>query len=126
MSRNYVKKGFYGIDQQVRRFWSKVDVGPRDQCWEWLAFKVPSGYGKFRWEEHQRPHRIAWMFFHESLIPPGMVAMHTCDNRGCCNPWHIEIGTQAENVRDCVNKGRFRAGVCTKRDRTGRFIAHSP
>ena len=36
--------------------------------------------------------------------------MHTCDNPECCNPAHLRIGTQRENIADMHTKGR--AGDC--------------
>lgn len=32
--------------------------------------------------------------------------MHKCDNCWCVNPKHLNIGTQRENLLDCVSKGR--------------------
>lgn len=39
-------------------------------------------------------------------IPAGMIVMHTCDNPPCCNPSHLVLGTQAENLADMRAKGR--------------------
>jgi hypothetical protein len=39
-------------------------------------------------------------------IPDGMVVRHTCDNPACINPAHLLIGTQKDNVRDCIERGR--------------------
>lgn len=52
-----------------------------------------------------RVHRHAYRKF-KGEIPDGMVVRHKCDNRLCCNPDHLEIGTQADNARDRVERGR--------------------
>ena len=52
-------------------------------------------------------HRIAWEAHNAEPIPEGMVIMHTCDNPRCFNPEHLQLGTQSDNMRDCVAKGRW-------------------
>lgn len=52
-------------------------------------------------------HRLAYFLTHDKWP---QVAMHTCDNRACCNPAHIRSGTHRENTQDCIAKGRFPEG----------------
>ncbi|HEY1248627.1 MAG TPA: HNH endonuclease [Nitrososphaera sp.] len=96
-------------------FWSYVNKGEPDECWEFTGGKVGgTGYGKYRfngWTE--RAHRVAW----EKVIgpiPKGMLVLHRCDNPPCCNPAHLFLGTTADNVRDRTEKGRWKGGAPKK------------
>lgn len=50
-------------------------------------------------------HRVAYEH-KNGPIPKGMVLMHLCDNPACCNPDHLTLGTQKDNIHDAVLKGR--------------------
>ena len=93
------------------RFWAKVSVLGDDDCWPWIASSMDNGrgiyYGLFwAFGRHIRAHRFAWCLENHEHIPSGRVVRHKCDNGLCCNPAHLEIGTQAENVADCMRRGR--------------------
>ena len=95
--------------QLEERFWEKV--GPRDNapaaCWEWTAYRDPHGYGRFGLRRRDAlAHRVAWMLEH-GHIPVGAVVMHVCDNPPCIRVSHLRLGTQADNVRDMYEKGRY-------------------
>lgn len=83
-------------------FWEKVDVRSKDECWEWLAAVTKDGYGSFK---SKLAHRVAWEL-EKGEIPDGMLVCHTCDNPPCCNPSHLFLGTQRNNMDDMVQKGR--------------------
>ena len=88
------------------RFWSHVKKGKPDDCWEWTAGKNSDGYGYIGVEGKMvRAHRLSWEI-HNGPIPEGMQILHYCDNPGCVNPFHLFLGSNADNVRDKTEKGR--------------------
>src|SRR6516165_9709222 len=50
-------------------------------------------------------HRAAWVVY-RGPIPKGMCVLHTCDTPSCINPSHLFLGSQVDNVRDMIAKGR--------------------
>lgn len=87
------------IKQQIsERFWSKVAIKGPDECWEWQASFMSSGYGNFRLPNGWiGAHRMAYLLTH-GAIPEGMHLDHLCKNIKCCNPKHLESVTPNENA----------------------------
>ena len=96
----------------AERYWLKVvrGEGP-DDCWAWTARTSGFGYGSIRRggaKDGSVPaHRLSWEIAHGCEVPAGMNVLHSCDNPPCTNPEHLFTGTQLDNIRDCVAKGRF-------------------
>lgn len=83
-----------------------VDVSPDTGCWNWKFAMSSNGYGvKGRKGKTMLAHRVVYEVL-RNPIPEGMQALHTCDNPRCCNPYHIFIGTNRDNARECVAKSR--------------------
>jgi hypothetical protein len=89
------------------RIKNRISILPSPGCWNWTACKTNRGYGKTSLNGMTTyVHRAIWVInFGE--IPTGMYVCHKCDNPSCCNPEHLFLGTQKDNMRDCANKDRI-------------------
>lgn len=105
------------------RFWQKIDIRGEDECWEWQgAIEKRDGYGRCTVGKEGRAHRAAWMLTN-GPIPAGLIICHHCDNRKCCNPRHLFLGSHQDNQRDKWRKGR--GAISTNRDERGRWLRES-
>lgn len=97
------------------RLWRRVDktpgLGPNGDCWEWRGYVHPTGYGQIGFDtkpgNNINTNRAAYLVS-KGEIPDGLWVLHTCDNRLCCNPEHLWLGTPKENTQDMIAKGRRR------------------
>jgi hypothetical protein len=94
------------VDDSVsNRFWKHIDK-QTNGCWVWTGSIFKNGYGRMRFGKYTRvSHRVAYELT-KGDIPEGMLVCHSCDIRRCCNPDHLFLGTDADNVHDCQSKGR--------------------
>jgi hypothetical protein len=75
-------------------------------CLEWTG-STSDGYGLLRVGRRKvLVHRLLFELANHQRIPPGVLVMHECDNRRCCEPTHLRLGTPADNTADMVEKGR--------------------
>lgn len=85
------------------RFFAKVNK--TDTCWEWTAYTLYNGYGRFSFNSRtEYAHRVSWFIAHGKW--PNKHVMHTCDNPACVNPEHLILGNQIENIKDRNKKQR--------------------
>lgn len=93
---------------QRERFWAKVEK--TDGCWIWGGYLVRE-YGQHRLGGIKQPaHRCAWVLAN-GPIPKSRLVLHRCDNPLCVRPAHLFLGTQLDNMRDKVAKGRQANGA---------------
>lgn len=91
----------------AERFWAKVAIGEREQCWPWLGARSERGYGRFSLRgRNMRATRVAILLTRGEAPPSGLHVCHTCDNPICVNPSHLWIGTHHQNMADLIAKGR--------------------
>lgn len=92
-----------------------VAAEPTDDCVLWPYRTQAGGYGRLWFEGRQ--HMASHVVLELSGRPRptgegyhGAVARHRCDQPACCNPRHLEWGTQGDNVADMANRRRAARG----------------
>jgi hypothetical protein len=92
------------FDKEAKaRFWRKVSPGPADACWIWHGASNAKGYGNVGRKVGARKvtylaHRVAYEVTH-GPVPSGLDLDHTCRNKRCVNPGHLEPVTFLANMR---------------------------
>lgn len=93
----------------IDRVLNRIVQIPLAGCWLFTGALNEAGYGIVgngpRGTGVDRAHRITYRHFC-GPIPDGLFVCHHCDVPSCCNPEHLFLGTNDENMRDCRTKGR--------------------
>lgn len=102
----------------IKKFWLRVEKTAG--CWNWTACcwreRGADRYGCVYLPSYCAPrirfqaHRISWIITNGRFPDEGMLVCHACDNMKCCNPAHLHLGTQSQNIKECVVRGRYLNG----------------
>lgn len=83
----------------IRRVMEKVTVDLETGCWIYGGARHANGYGATRWNGRlYKTHRLTYQLL-RGEVPAGLDLDHLCHVRACCNPYHLEPVTRAENLR---------------------------
>ncbi|UVD33074.1 hypothetical protein [Escherichia phage NTNC80A] len=74
-------------------------------CWLWQKSIATNGYGNICVGKgrNRAVHRVACELYH-GVPPTRMDAVHSCDNKACCNPEHLSWGTRSRNEIEAVRR----------------------
>lgn len=90
-------------DDQIKRLFSKIEPDFETGCWNWTGYTGSTGYGHIRIDKIlYRTHRLMYAWF-VGPLPTGKgkdipVVDHICNNRLCCNPSHLQLISDTENI----------------------------
>lgn len=91
--------------REIKRLTKQIHIDLTTGCWVWtgsLSGKPP-GYGTtFYRGKAERTHRLMYAIL-RGPVPRGVsrdipVLDHTCNNPHCCNPYHLELTPQRDNI----------------------------
>jgi HNH endonuclease len=101
------------LTSDQKRFMKYVDIDLESGCWLWTGSKAATGYTNFFYKGRiQLAHRASLVIFGKvKELHANLVVSHSCRNRHCVAPDHLEEKTRSENngadkIRDGVdNRG---------------------
>lgn len=87
----------------VTKILSRCNINQQTKCWEWIGPTSGNGrgggYGRMCLDgQTVAVHLVMFTHFY-GYIPSKKQVDHTCNNRLCCNPNHLELVTHKENQR---------------------------
>jgi hypothetical protein len=105
---------FYVEKKYIDRFFERITKLKEDGCWLWNGMLDKHKYGIMTTRINNIPknifaHRISY-FIYFGEFDEKLCVLHKCDNPSCVNPNHLFLGTQLDNIADCVSKGRASGG----------------
>lgn len=91
----------------IDRFSKLWELDQKSGCWLWIGCKGLGGYGYF---DRKGAHRFSYEHY-KGPIHDGLWVLHSCDTRMCVNPDHLHLGTNSDNIREAVARGRHKSGL---------------
>lgn len=98
----FIKKDI--TEEDILRVMSRVKITAPGLgifcCMEWTG-KIDRGYGRVSLNGNlEHVHLIFYRYFKGDYNADRFVIRHSCDNKLCCNPYHLVKGTQSQNMQE--------------------------
>lgn len=94
----------------IEDVWKYINKKSEDECWEWMGGFDGKGYGRIYFEHKRRgAHRVVYELTY-GKIQNELYVCHKCNNPICCNPKHLYLGTQKDNLKQMIEDGRSHVG----------------
>ena len=87
-------------------------VNKTETCWLWTGTKTTTGgYGEFSVKSvSRRAHRVAYELW-VAPLDGKLVVHHTCSERTCVNPAHLQAITSIENTAEMLERKAYLARI---------------
>lgn len=95
------------MSAHLDRFMRSFRLEPQLGCWVWTGRLLKASKRAYFQADNRRHIAARWLW--QAMNGPlgkGQCVLHRCDNPSCVNPDHLFIGTQRDNIDDCLAKGR--------------------
>lgn len=110
--RDKLSGRFSRVDPKSHLY-ANIAIDEQTKCWNWTGNLFAGGYGAFKCKaitsRQINASRASWIL-HFGPISKSEFVCHHCDNRACCNPAHLFLGSAKDNMEDCKEKGRINKG----------------
>lgn len=94
------------FEKAKQRILKNIIISSLTGCWNWTKAHNGVKYGVMYFKRRQQyVHRVSFELFNGKSAGRFHVC-HKCDNPSCCNPDHLFLGTDKDNMEDCRRKGR--------------------
>ena len=104
------------MNKQLQQYiLDRIIINLDSDCWNWTKSKDKYEYGAIgptKWYKlyhKSKAHQLSYIAFN-GVYPKELHVLHKCNNRSCCNPDHLYIGTNADNMRDRILDGTSNKG----------------
>jgi hypothetical protein len=99
-------------DEIISRVMERVLINEETGCWEWQGPTSGNGrgggYGRMCLNDQTVAVHLVVFTHYNGYVPGKKQIDHTCDNRICCNPHHLEMVSHKENQKRVRQKHRRR------------------